>query len=151
MTTQAQSVPVAEFDVTSSSAKLTVAKTHVELLVITSVILGAVGQLLLKASLLLLNPHANSIVGSGNPRIFCAIGIFIGLSVYAVGTLFWIRAVSRAAISYLYPLTASSYALVALGGHLLFNEVVHPWRWAGIGVMCVGIALLAVTNSGSAS
>ena len=71
-------------------------------------------------------------------------GIAAGLAIYADRDLFWVRAVSRASISYLYPLSASSYALVALGGHLLFGEVMPPWRWFGIVVMSVGVAMLAV-------
>ena len=34
-------------------------------------------------------------------------------------------------------------ALVAIGGHVLFSEMVHPWRWAGIAVTSVGVALIA--------
>lgn len=117
---------------------------RVEFLVVASVALGAAGQLILKASLLLLSAHRVNGGGFGqDPRVECATGIVFGLGIYAVGTWFWVKAVSRASISYLYPLSAGSYALVALGGRLLFGEVIHPWRWAGISVISAGVALLA--------
>ena len=124
---------------------------RVELLVLASVALGATGQLLLKASLLLLSRPSSSRVVYLAPQWACAGGLGLGLSVYAIGTWFWVRSVARASISYLYPLSACSYALVALGGHLLFGETVHAWRWAGIAVMTAGVALMAVTAERNAS
>jgi len=156
MTTGAQFVETAAPEVSSHSpsiilpAQLKSRAVRVEFLVLSSVVLGAVGQLTLKAALLLLNPRLPTSGGPGS-RTQCAVGILIGLSIYALGTWFWIRAVSRASISYLYPLTACSYALVALGGHVLFGEVVHPWRWVGIAVMTIGVTLLALTGDGGAA
>ncbi len=123
---------------------------RVELLVLASVVLGAAGQLSLKASLLLLPGHGPSARLLGFP-IEVAAGVAAGLGIYAIGTWFWIRAVSRAAISYLYPLSACSYAVVALGGHLLFGEVMPAWRWAGIAVMSAGVALLAASGDRGAA
>jgi drug/metabolite transporter (DMT)-like permease len=128
-----------------SGAEGVSAGPRVELMVLASVALGAVGQLLLKASLLLLSLPSSARVLYLAPRWACAAGVGLGLSVYAIGTWFWVRSVARASISYLYPLSACSYALVALGGHLLFGETVHAWRWAGIAVMTAGVALLAMT------
>lgn len=129
-------------------ARASVARSHrVELLVLASVAMGAAGQLLLKASLLLIANHAGVFTKpSSGAEVACAAGILLGLGIYAIGTWFWVRAVSRASISYLYPLSATSYAIVALGGHVLFGEVMPAWRWAGIAVMSVGVALLAATG-----
>jgi drug/metabolite transporter (DMT)-like permease len=126
-------------------------RLRVEILVVASVAFGAVGQLVLKASLLLLSAHGTGVGLATDPRLKCAAGVFLGLSIYAVGTLFWVKAVSRACISYLYPLSAGSYALVAVGGHLLFGEVIHPWRWAGIAVITLGVALMAACGEGGAA
>ena len=124
---------------------------RVELLVLASVSLGAAGQLLMKASLLHLAAHGHAFQVLGDARLESAAGILFGLCVYAAGTLFWIRAVSRAAISYLYPLSASSYALVAAGGHVFFSEAIHPWRWAGIAVITIGAALMTADSERSSA
>ena len=117
-------------------------RVRVELLVLASVSFGAVGQLLLKASLLYLSSHGHASQFVSDVRLESAAGVLLGLCVYAAGTWFWVKAVSRAAISYLYPLSASSYALVAAGGHVLFAEAIQPWRWAGIAVITLGAALM---------
>jgi drug/metabolite transporter (DMT)-like permease len=126
-------------------------RVRVELLVVISVVLGAAGQLMLKAALLLLSPHPIDTAATGDPRLMCAAGIVLGLCIYAVGTWFWIKAVSRAPISYLYPLSAGSYALVAICGHVLFGEIVHPWRWAGIALTTFGVALMAASGERGAA
>lgn len=114
----------------------------VEGVALLAIALGAVGQLIVKGALLVLAArHAD-------PRIMTrliepGLGVFAGLSVYGIGTLFWLKAVSRAAISYLYPLSAGSYALVAIGGQWLFGETIHAGRWIGIAVITLGVAMLA--------
>ena len=106
-----------------------------EVLVVLSVLLAAVGQLALKYALL----HA----GPSLP----VYRIALGLGIYGLGTLLWIVAVSRADISYLYPLSAINYSLVALGGSLLFGEPVRWDRWLGIAVITAGVALLTRTST----
>lgn len=120
---------------------------RVELLVLASVLLGAAGQLVLKAALLMNAAGWHLQLTGTNVRLGSAAGIVIGLCVYAVGTLFWVKAVSRAAISYLYPLSACSYALVAAGGHVFFGEIVHAWRWGGIAVITLGVVLMAADRA----
>src|SRR6266702_4441812 len=73
-------------------------KVRVEFLVVASVALGAAGQLVLKGSLLLLTSHGLGMNLAGGPQLKCAAGIFFGLCIYAIGTCFWIKAVSRAPI-----------------------------------------------------
>jgi drug/metabolite transporter (DMT)-like permease len=110
-----------------------------EWMVLGSVCFAAAGQLLMKAGL----SHGMGL----NPVAI----VLLGLSMYGLGTLLWIQAVSLAEISYLYPLSAINYPLVALGGKLFFHEVVHRERWLGILVMTIGIAILARTANRSAA
>lgn len=121
------------------------AKYRAEWLALASILLGAVGQLIVKGALVWMNarqPGAHSTLHVLEP----AAGVLLGLGVYAVGTWFWLKAVSHAAISYLYPLSAVSYVLVALGGHFLLRESIQSGRWIGIGVITLGVALLSLTN-----
>lgn len=123
----------------------------VEALVLAAVATGAAGQLLLKCALLLITPgkHPPLVFIADNPRAGCLVGIALGLLVYAAGTCFWVKAVSHASISYVYPLSATSYALIALAGHYWFAEPVTPLRWLGIGVITIGVAMLALTSRGA--
>lgn len=110
-----------------------------------SVALGGIGQLVVKASLLL--SSRVTVVALQGVLLKSIAGILLGLAIYTSGTWFWFRAVKRASISYLYPISASSYILVAMGGRFLFGEGIHPIRWAGIAVISLGVAMLPFTNS----
>jgi len=150
MTTPTQSVVLAgsasAVPQGTGAAPATAGLARVELLVLASVALGAAGQLLLKASLLLLGEPPILRLEPSRAHMACAAGVLVGLCIYAIGTAFWVRAVSRSSISYLYPLSAASYGLVALGGHELFGEVMPPLRWVGIAVMSIGLVILAASE-----
>lgn len=49
---------------------------------------------------------------------------------------------SWADLSYVLPVTSIGYVLVALAGKLLLHEVITGRRWAGIGLIMVGVALV---------
>ena len=66
----------------------------------------------------------------------------IGLAIYGIGTLLWIRAVASKNISFLYPLTALNYVIVSIGGKVFFNERISFGRWTGIAVVVLGVAML---------
>lgn len=68
--------------------------------------------------------------------------LLMGLSIYGLGTVMWVFAVSRRTISYLYPITAMNYAVVAIGGKLLFGESISTGRWLGIVTVIIGVALM---------
>lgn len=72
--------------------------------------------------------------------------VLAGLAIYAFGTALWIYAVSHRHISFLYPLTALTYAIVAVGGKVIFGEVISAGRWLGIGVVVIGVAMLQLSD-----
>ena len=132
---------------TSPMAPTAQMRVPVEAIALTSIFLGAIGQLTVKAGLVALpalhnDPHLMARIAGP------ALGICAGLAIYAAGTLFWLKAVSKAAISYLYPLTASSYALVAIGGKWIFGENIQMGRWIGIALIMLGVAMLAGSQRG---
>jgi drug/metabolite transporter (DMT)-like permease len=117
-----------------------------EVLAVISVAFGAVGQLIVKASLLFWNGVSASAPSHHGLLLKAFAGVLLGLLVYAGGTWFWVQAVARASISFLYPISACSYILVAMGGRFLFKEDIQPARWAGIAVITAGVAMLSVSN-----
>jgi len=73
-------------------------------------------------------------------------GYVIGAVVLTVVTaLAWMSAVSKGELSHLYPFMALSYALVAIFSQFLFSESVSLTRWAGIAIICVGVAIVGRT------
>lgn len=72
---------------------------------------------------------------------YVAIGVAFLLA-WMISRLFLL---SWADLSYVLPITASSYALSAVAGAVFLNEKVSTRSWAGIGVITLGVALVALT------
>jgi drug/metabolite transporter (DMT)-like permease len=117
-----------------------------EVLAVISVGFGAVGQLIVKAALLFWNRVSVGPVADHGLLLEAFAGVLLGLLVYAGGTWFWVKAVARASISSLYPISACSYVVVAIGARFLFKEDIQPQRWAGIAVITLGVAMLSISN-----
>jgi drug/metabolite transporter (DMT)-like permease len=104
---------------------------HIGIL-IASTLCAALGQILFKAGA----RHAETL-----PE-FLNLWIFSGLFAYAIGTLLWIYALSRAPLTVAYPFTALTFALVYLAGALLFGEPVALKTLAGVALILGGLFLI---------
>lgn len=108
-----------------------------------AIALGSCGHLLIKLGVT--STTANAVTGGLLARIehyLLQPAAITGLGIYGAGTLLWIYAVSQKNISFLYPLTALTYVIVALGGKFIFGEAIPAGRWLGIAVVMIGVALL---------
>jgi drug/metabolite transporter (DMT)-like permease len=114
-------------------------------LIILSVLLGVVGQLVLKAAISQIGPLS---VGDGGAlgafwRIVPNVGIWAGLCVYGIGTFFWLVALSQVELGYAYPFISLSYVLILLASWALFRERVSWWRLLGVAAICIGVYVVA--------
>ena len=102
--------------------------------IVLAVLLGTGAQLFLKAG-------TNAApVGLGlalEPRILAGVGC------YAVSLIVWILALSRTPVSIAYPMVSLGFALNAVLAWWLLGEAVTPMRMAGIGIIIVGVFLVA--------
>ena len=114
-------------------------------LVLTGVMLNAAAQLLLKAGSRAISDVALSFANGWTlaERIALNPPILAGLVCYAISVVFWILALSRVDVSIAYPMLSIGYIVSALAGWLLFSEAVSAARVAGIGVIIVGVWLVA--------
>jgi multidrug transporter EmrE-like cation transporter len=55
----------------------------------------------------------------------------------------WILALSRVEVSIAYPLLSVGYVVNAIAAYYLFGEAVTPMRMIGIGVIILGVFLVA--------
>ncbi len=114
-------------------------------LIISGVLINAVAQLLLKAgtravgsfdfSLANLRPIGWALATS--PPI---IG---GLGCYVVSVVIWIMALSRVEVSLAYPMLSLGYVINAFCAWWLFDEALTPARLIGIGVIIIGVYIVA--------
>jgi multidrug transporter EmrE-like cation transporter len=114
-------------------------------LILTGVMLNAAAQLLLKAGSRAISDVAFSFANGWTliERIALNAPILGGLACYAVSVVFWILALSRVDVSIAYPMLSIGYVVNALAAWLLFSEQLNTARIAGIGVIILGVWLVA--------
>lgn len=115
--------------------------------VITTIVLSACAQLLMKFGMLTL-AHTDRTLSQlfdlniiSQPAI---LWVLAGLACYAVSMLFWLAALSKYELSFAYPLLSLSYVLVYLGAVLWpgFHESASWLRSLGIVVIIIGVTLV---------
>jgi drug/metabolite transporter (DMT)-like permease len=110
-------------------------------IILLSVLLGAVGQLMLKSAAVSMGKLDLSpqllVTMATNPRLILAVAI------YGVSAVFWLLALSRADLSFVYPFLSLTYIAVLLGSTFLFNEVINPTRVLGFAVIIGGLLIIA--------
>ena len=120
-------------------------------LVLTGVLLNAIAQLLLKAGA---GSLANVELRASNAaliasRVIFNVPIIVGLGCYVLSVVVWILALARVEVSVAYPMLSLGYVVNALAAWWLFNESLNGARLAGIGIILVGVWLVARSSSGS--
>lgn len=70
---------------------------------------------------------------------------WLGLTLMAVAFFSLLALLSWEDVSIVVPATALTYVAAALGGKFLLHEDVAPIRWAGVVLVCVGVALLSLS------
>jgi multidrug transporter EmrE-like cation transporter len=111
----------------------------------TGVLLNAGAQLLLKAG-----TNAIGVITLTRDNWMAMLwrmahtGPFIvGVACYGVSLVVWIMGLSRVPVSVAYPLLSLGYIVNAIAAHFLFGEAVSAVRWLGIGLVIVGVFLIA--------
>ncbi|HEV7433231.1 MAG TPA: SMR family transporter [Steroidobacteraceae bacterium] len=120
-------------------------------LILTGVLLNAIAQLLLKAgagSLAGLELRASNAVLIAT-RLLSSMPILAGLACYALSVVVWILALAKVEVSVAYPMLSVGYVVNALAAWWLFGENLSGARIAGIGVILLGVWLVARTSGGS--
>jgi multidrug transporter EmrE-like cation transporter len=120
-------------------------------LILTGVLLNAIAQLLLKAGA---GSLANVELRAGNAlliagRLLSSTPILAGLTCYVLSVVVWILALARVEVSVAYPMLSIGYVVNALAAWWLFGENLSGARLAGIGVILLGVWLVARTSGGT--
>ena len=70
--------------------------------------------------------------------------MWLGLTLMGTAFFSLLAVLSMEDVSFVVPVTALSYGAGALGGKLFLGEQVTPRRWAGVLLICLGVALVIV-------
>ncbi len=114
-------------------------------LVLAGVLLNAIAQLALKASVssggaIALN--ISSLIESAGGLVV-NVWLWLGLICYAISVVVWIIALSRVDVSIAYPMLSIGYVVNAAAASYLFNENLSFERCLGIGIILLGVYVLA--------
>lgn len=114
-------------------------------LVMTGVLLNAVAQLALKASVSdtgIISLDIQSLLSSAG-SLASNLWLWLGLICYAISVVVWILALSRVDVSIAYPMLSVGYIVNAIAASHLFNEPMGIGKVAGIGIIMLGVYVLA--------
>ncbi len=112
---------------------------------LSGVLLNACAQLLLKAGV---NAVGAFEVSRANLlpvglKLITQVPLLAGLGCYGVSLLVWIVGLSRVDVSIAYPMLSIGYVLNALLASYFFGEALTLQRMLGIGIILLGVYLLA--------
>ena len=119
------------------------------ILILVAVLLGVLGQLLLKMGITQVGTLAFGSDLAGliqlGLRVFGNLKVLGGFAAYGLSSLFWIVVLSKVDLSLAYPMLAINYVLVPLTAWLFLGEQVPTLRWLGAGVVIVGVVIISRT------
>jgi drug/metabolite transporter (DMT)-like permease len=116
-------------------------------LILLSVVINVSAQLLLKAGMNRIGFFNFSWANIAPISWQIATNPFIlaGLACYVFAVVAWLLVLSRTEVSLAYPLISLGYVLNAIAAYYCFNENLSLSRIAGIGVIILGVYLIART------
>ncbi len=112
-------------------------------LIFTSVLLGAVGQVLMKFGTLQVQTVQGEPFHQLLFKYFTNLPIVCGMGMYALSAITWIFALSKVQLSYAYPMVAAGYVIVAVASYFLFGDSLSLMRIAGLAAIVIGVILVA--------
>ncbi|MCK4538573.1 MAG: EamA family transporter [Candidatus Krumholzibacteria bacterium] len=117
------------------------------LLIIATVCLNTAGQFMMKAGINKIGKLDLSNIAGTTMKVITSGFVIGGFCSYAVSAVLWIVILSRAELSWAFPMVSLSYVITALLAPVLLNEPFSVQRFAGILVICAGVFLVSKTYS----
>ena len=114
-------------------------------LILTGVLLNAIAQLALKASVRDMGAIELRLAEAlpTTMRLAQEPWLWIGLGCYVVSVVIWILALSRVDVSIAYPMLSLGYVVNALAAWAWLGEAMSLSRVVGIGIIILGVFVLA--------
>jgi multidrug transporter EmrE-like cation transporter len=112
------------------------------ILVLISVVLGAFGQLFMKMGLKDRPIELGQLVSLKFFDTIFQKYVFLGVVLYFLAVLLWFVVLSKAELSFAYPLISLAYVITAFLAMFVFKENVTVVRWLGIILILAGVFLI---------
>lgn len=76
---------------------------------------------------------------------------WIGVSIYLINFILWMKILSKADLSLALPLASISYILIPLASIFFLHESVHALRWLGLFFIIFGIFVISKSKTAKVS
>jgi drug/metabolite transporter (DMT)-like permease len=73
--------------------------------------------------------------------------IIMGTAMLALFFFLWLAVLSWEDLSVALPMQALNYVLVAVLAKYILHEQISPLRWAGIGLVCIGVIMITKSST----
>ena len=107
-------------------------------LVLTGSVIGSFGAVFLKSGALSLRRHWLSLVFNWR--------LAIGIGAYLISSIFFVMGVAHGELSVLYPMVSLGYICTLLWSRLFFHETLTKTKFAGVGLILLGIVFMSLGN-----
>jgi drug/metabolite transporter (DMT)-like permease len=117
-------------------------------LVLVAALIGGTGHVLLSKGMKTvgdLTEAPPSRLGGMIARAVANPWLLVGVALQATFFFMYLTLLSRASVSWVLPVTAIDYVVVALLAQVVLAEAVTATRWAGIGLITAGVFLVSRT------
>jgi multidrug transporter EmrE-like cation transporter len=115
------------------------------LIILLGVTFAAVGQVSWKLGMNLMGPVISFDL-SNLRSILLEPYIILGLIMYALSTVFWLVALSRMELSFVYPFISLTYILVLALSYLVLKESIGLNKMAGSALIILGLIIISRFN-----
>ena len=114
-------------------------------MILVSVSLAALAQLTLKAGMnQVTETTGTATVSFASIRTIATTPlVWGGLALFGLSAAVWLLVLSRASLSFAYPFAALTYLIIVLVDRFVLHEAIPPVRWAGVGLIMLGIVLVS--------
>lgn len=112
-------------------------------LILISVVIASFGQVFMKKGVM--DSGGIELREILSKKIFSIVFnhyVFAGLALYSITTLLWFVILSKADLSFVYPLIALGYVATAFLAKIYFDESITTMRWIGIMIIIAGAVLI---------
>lgn len=109
-------------------------------LLLVAIIIGVVGQLLLKHGM----ARRPAFRLRDIAELVWDLSIVGGFCCYGVATLIYLKVLANLDLSLAYPTVSLGYVLVIVMSRLLFKESISRVRWTAVLIICAGVALVGL-------
>ncbi len=112
-------------------------------LIISAVMLGAVGQIIMKKGMQIYGSVSAGAVWGQLIPILKIPHVSLGLLCYGLSAVLWIAVVSNVDLSLAYPMVSLAYVIVFLASWLFLGEQISMVRIAGLVLIAAGVVVIS--------